>query len=127
MTNGNVLITLGQNLSAYAVIEVPADTDLSDANLIEIAKKKAYDDTDTVIDEDWSTTNGLRVVCLTKPDGSVQIRDLVVDPPDFAPMSLEEKRALEWARSQDYGSVAVRYAKLLANYITRAVPGVVES
>ena len=36
-----LLVTLGQDLSAYATIEVPADTDLSDDNLAAIARSQA--------------------------------------------------------------------------------------
>lgn len=54
-----LLVTLGQDLSAYATIEVPMDTDLSDDNLAAIARKAVEN---TVFEADWSTVNALRVV-----------------------------------------------------------------
>lgn len=38
-----LIITLGQDLSAYATIEVPAETDLSDESLAAIARKAVED------------------------------------------------------------------------------------
>ena len=34
------------------------------------------------------------------------------------PMTAEQQKAYEWAKNQNYTSVAAQYAKLLANYIT---------
>lgn len=61
-----LLVTLGQDLSAYATIEVPADTDLSDDNLAAIARKAVEN---TVFEADWSTMNALRVVVVNDGEG----------------------------------------------------------
>lgn len=61
-----LLVTLGQDLSAYATIEVPADTDLSDDNLAAIARKAVEN---TVFEADWSTVNALRVVVVNDDEG----------------------------------------------------------
>lgn len=34
------------------------------------------------------------------------------------PMPAEQKKAYEWAKNQNYSSVAAQYAKVLADYIT---------
>lgn len=73
-----LVITLGQDLSAYATVEVPADTDLSDENLAAIARK-AVEDEETVFDADWSTANALRVVLVQDETGQIIRSDLPVE------------------------------------------------
>lgn len=70
-------ITIGQDLSAYRTLEVPADTDLSDENLIRIASREAGD---AVFDEDWSTTNALRIVSVRDEQKHVLREDLLIEP-----------------------------------------------
>jgi len=71
-----LIITLGQDLSAYATVEVPADTDLSDENLVAIARD-AVDE--AVFDEDWSTVNALRVVLVQDDKGNIIHSDVPVE------------------------------------------------
>jgi hypothetical protein len=73
-----LIITLGQDLSAYATIEVPAETDLSDENLAAIARK-AVEDEGAVFDEDWSTVNALRIVLVQDEKGQTIRSDVPVE------------------------------------------------
>lgn len=73
-----LIITLAQDLSAYATIEVPAETDLSDENLAAIARK-AVEDEETVFDEDWSTVNALRIVLVQDEKGRTIRSDIPVE------------------------------------------------
>ena len=73
-----LIITLGQDLSAYATIQVPAETDLSDENLAAIARK-AVEDEGTVFDEDWSTVNALRIVLVQDEKGQTIRSDIPVE------------------------------------------------
>ncbi len=73
-----LIITLGQDLSAYATLEVPAETDLSDENLAAIARK-AVEDEGTVFDEDWSTVNALRIVLVQDEKGQTIRSDVPVE------------------------------------------------
>ncbi|MFZ5509977.1 MAG: hypothetical protein ACOZCP_07975 [Pseudomonadota bacterium] len=73
-----LIITLGQDLSAYATIEVSAETDLSDETLAAIARKAVEDD-GTVFDEDWSTVNALRVVLVQDDRGNIIRSDVPVE------------------------------------------------
>lgn len=70
-------IIIGQDMSAYAEIDAPADTDLSEENLIEIAYAVAEN---VVFDADWSTVNGLRVVSVHDEDGKIVKSDIAVAP-----------------------------------------------
>lgn len=73
-----LIITLGQDLSAYATIEVSAETDLSDESLAAIARK-AVEDEGTVFDEDWSTVNALRIVFVQDEKGQTIRSDIPVE------------------------------------------------
>lgn len=74
-------VTIGQDLSAYATIEVSADTDLSEEKLAAIANKAVED---AVFDPDWSTVCALRVVSVTDQDGGYHIEDIAVEPSPYA-------------------------------------------
>lgn len=71
-----LIITLGQDLSAYATVEVPADTDLSEEHLVAIARN-AVDE--AVFDADWSTVNALRVVLVQDDKGNIIRSDVPVE------------------------------------------------
>lgn len=73
-----LLITLGQDVSAYAVIAVPAGTDTSDANLSTIAKKAV--EADTMFTPDWGTVCALRVVDVRTESGAYLREDVPVEP-----------------------------------------------
>lgn len=72
----SISITLGVDLSAYATIEVPADTDLSEANLIEIAKKASDDE---VFYPEWDTSTALRIVTVQDGENKKLFSDIPVD------------------------------------------------
>jgi len=69
--------TLGQDLSAYATIELPADTDLSEDTLSRIAQE-AVEKGDIVFDAEWSSLCALRIVCVTDDEGICVMEDLPV-------------------------------------------------
>lgn len=73
---GTLSIAIGQDLSAYATIEVPADTDLSDENLARIAQQ-AIDD--VVFDADWSTAEALRIVTVLDSDRKIVRSDVQIE------------------------------------------------
>lgn len=73
-----LVMTLGQDLSCYAEVELPSDTDLSSANLIRLANE-AVDSDEVVFDEDWSTCCALRVVSVSDGKGNNFVEDLVVE------------------------------------------------
>ncbi|MBU0501439.1 MAG: hypothetical protein KJ558_10110 [Gammaproteobacteria bacterium] len=74
-------ITVGVDLTAYATIGVPADTDLSAPSLLALLRQEGLEDMEFV--PDWATANGLRVVCATGPNGWAAF------PPDEAGVSLK--------------------------------------
>lgn len=74
--NKQLKIVIGQDLSAYAELDVPADTDLSDENLINIANAAVENE---VFDADWSSTNGLRVVSVHDESGRIIKADIPVE------------------------------------------------
>lgn len=71
-------ITVGQDLSAYATFDIPADTDLSDANLIQLVQT-AQENEELVFDEDWATTSALRIVSVKDHQGHALKEDLPVE------------------------------------------------
>lgn len=78
MKKRTLQVTLGQDLSAYATLEIPADSDLSDANLIRIAQTAVEQD-DFVFDEDWETTCALRIVSVQDRQGHYLKEDIPVE------------------------------------------------
>lgn len=69
-------IIIGQDLSAYAEINIPEDTDLSDGNLIKIATTALENET---FDADWSSVNALRVVSVHDEAGKIIKADIPVE------------------------------------------------
>ncbi len=72
-----LLITLGQDVSAYAEVAVPAGTDTSDTNLNVIARKAV--EQDVVFNPDWGTVCALRVVDVRTESGKYLREDVPVD------------------------------------------------
>lgn len=70
-------MTLGQDLSAYATVDISADTDLSEANLIELATRTVDR---AVFEEDWGSASGLRILAITDQDKETLREDLAVEP-----------------------------------------------
>lgn len=75
-------MALGQDLSCYAEVEIPSDTDLSPDNLIRIANEAVESD-ELVFDEDWSTCCALRIVSVRDENGATLAEDIVVEQSPF--------------------------------------------
>lgn len=94
-------MTLGQDLSCYASIKIPADTELSPGNLSRIADEAAGNQ---VFEADWSTCCALRVVSVSDGKGNNLVEDLVVDASPFdvgQQLSLFLADKIEWGQLLD--------------------------
>ena len=80
MNNKVMKIVVGQDLTAYAEIDVPAGTDLSDENLAKIANAAVERE---MFDADWSSVNALRVVSVHDAEGSILKSDISIEPCNF--------------------------------------------
>lgn len=73
-------MTLGQDLSCYAVVKIPASTDLSPENLMRIASEESGN---VEYEEDWSTCCSLRILEIKDESGNYLVQDLAVEPMPF--------------------------------------------
>lgn len=69
-------IVVGQDYAAYAEINVPIGTDLSDENLADIANTAIED---WVFDVDYSTGSSLRIVSVHDQTGKIIKSDIPID------------------------------------------------
>lgn len=84
-------MTLGQDMSCYAVVKIPADTDLSPDNLTRIANQTVEENEDLMFEEDLSTCCALRIVSVRDADGRNLVEDIVVEQ---SPLDAGQKLAL---------------------------------
>lgn len=97
-------MTLGQDLSCYASIKIPANVDLSPENLSKIASEAAGN---VVFEADWSTCCALRVVSVSDAKRGNLVEDLVVEPTPFdagQQLSLFLGGRIEWHQLLDSAS-----------------------
>lgn len=122
--SGNLKVTLGQDLSCYAEIEIPADSDLSPENLARIAND-AVDDDGVVFDEDWSTCCALRVVDVRNSNNESLVQDVVVEPSPFdvgQQLSLFLGGKIEWSQllqsASAFGLIQEVETQFMTGYLT---------
>ncbi|MBU9211664.1 hypothetical protein [Burkholderia multivorans] len=79
-------MTLGVDLSAYTTIELAEDTELTQEDLVAIARKAMEDGEhngkDVIFEPDWGTESALRIVSVTADDEEV-LADIPVDASPF--------------------------------------------
>lgn len=115
-------VTLGQDLSAYAEVEIDVKDDASREEIIEKIRAftESTDFEDVVFDEDWSTTCALRIVSAVKEDGSYILEDVALEPSPFdggqgfmswlrghAPLKSAIRAAVSAAWTEEGGTVEV--------------------
>ncbi|WP_234265121.1 hypothetical protein [Hydrogenophaga sp. NFH-34] len=75
-------MTLCVDLCAYVTLDLPMDTDMSEENLKKLAKQAdedgEFNGQDVIYQADWSTQEGLRIVC-TEDEGGDDLSDIPVD------------------------------------------------
>jgi hypothetical protein len=81
-------VVLGQDLSAYAEIEIEVPDNASKEEIVEKIRafSESADFEETVFDEDWSTVCALRIVTATTPKGGSTeyiLQDVPLEPSPF--------------------------------------------
>ncbi len=80
-------VTIGQDMSCYATIQIPEDTPLTREALTEIVNQvlenNEWQGEEVLFDEDWSTTCAARVVSVRDEKGNHLIEDMAIDPSPY--------------------------------------------
>jgi hypothetical protein len=80
-------VTIGQDLSCYATIEIPEDTPLTRESLAEIVNQVLqnceWQGQEVLFDEDWSTTYATRIVRVRDEKGNYLVEDMAIEPSPF--------------------------------------------
>jgi hypothetical protein len=80
-------MTIGQDLSCYATIQVPKDTPLTREALTEIVdeilENCEWQGEEVLFEEDWSTTCAARIVSVLDEDGNHLVEDMAIDPSPY--------------------------------------------
>jgi hypothetical protein len=83
----NMRLTIGQDLSCYATIEIPEDTPLTRETLGEIVhrvvEEAEWQGKEVEFETDWSTTCAARVVCVQDENQNYLVEDMAIDPSPF--------------------------------------------
>lgn len=95
-------ITIGQDMSCYATVEIPDDTPLTRDALEKITEEilsGKWENEEVMFEEDWSTTCATRVVNVSKEGGVNLVEDMAIDPSPYdAGLAL-----MSWLRSGGKG------------------------
>lgn len=97
-------MTLGQDLSCYASVKIPADTDLLPKNLIRMAGDMSGNQ---VFEADWTTGCALRIVSVQDGQGNNLVEDIAVEPSPYdvgQQLSLFLAGKTDWDRLLDSAS-----------------------
>jgi hypothetical protein len=79
-------ITIGQDMSCYATVEIPDDTPLTRDALEKITEEilsGKWENEEVMFEEDWSTTCAARVVRVCNKQGVNLVEDMAIDPSPF--------------------------------------------
>jgi hypothetical protein len=80
-------LTIGQDLSCYATIDIPEDTPLTREALGEIVhhivEEAEWQGKEVRFNVDWSTTCAARVVCVQDENQNYLVEDMAIDPSPF--------------------------------------------
>ena len=87
-------VVLGQDLSAYAEIEIEAPEDSSEEEIVRRVRAftESADFKETVFDEDWSSTCALRIVSVKNGNDYI-LEDVALEPSPYFGPSEEAIRA----------------------------------
>ena len=80
-----VKVTLGQDVAAYADIEMDVPDGTTEKELAAMLHDRFVNegDEEPVFDEDWSTASSLRIVCAVDQDGNYISQDCAIEPSPF--------------------------------------------
>jgi hypothetical protein len=77
-------VTIGQDMSCYATIQIPEDTPLTRESLAEIVDQVLsygeWQGQDVLFEEDWGSTCATRVVSVRDDKGNSLILDMALEP-----------------------------------------------
>jgi hypothetical protein len=77
-------VTIGQDMSCYATIQVPENTPLTREALTEIVNEILenceWQGEEVLFEEDWSTTRASRIVSIRDEKGNYLVEDMAIDP-----------------------------------------------
>ena len=80
-------LTIGQDLSCYATIQIPEDTPLTRETLTEIVNhvldNQEWKGEDVYMEEDWSSVCAARVVSVRDKNGNHLVEDMAIDPSPY--------------------------------------------
>lgn len=115
-------VTLGQDLSAYAEIEVEALEGASEIAIV-AAIRRQIDGDFPVFDEDWESTSSLRIVSAKDESGNYLLQDHPLEPIPFDAGQALESWLKGWSKDLSGVVQAAAQAKLIDPLVMEAHRG----
>ncbi|MDR9060624.1 hypothetical protein [Burkholderia multivorans] len=120
-------VTIGQDLSCYATIQIPEDTPLTRETLMEIVNhvldNQEWKGEEVYMEEDWSSVCAARVVSVRDKKGNHLVENMAIDPSPYD----AGQTLMSWLRG--YGPTletmlnSAAQARLIDEAVTEAFTG----